>query len=210
MAITNYQEYPMEQIEFLRKTYPQNGLKKTHELFNNKFGYHTESQVKHRILKFGIKSNYCGKFQKGRQAWNDGINLKEDRPDIYNQLVKSQKGWFKKGRLPKNTKPVGSEKVYKDIVFIKVAMPNVWKVKARYVYEQAHNCILQSNEKIIHLDGDYRNCDIDNLFKVDDAMIVRLNQKGMRFNNKDLTKSAVYLELLERQIKELEDGKNNI
>lgn len=205
--ITNYPEYPQEQIEWLRNYYPTHSGKDTQTAFNDHFGLNlTLSQIKHRVQKFGIKTQHNGRFIKGNDTWNKGMNLKIERPDIYAQYISGSRTRFKKGDLPKNTKPIGSEYVCRGFVMVKVAMPNVWKSKSRYVYEQTHKCELQKSDVILHLDGNSLNCEADNLIKVNNIILARLNKQGLIFNNAELTKSAVYREQLLQKIKEIEGG----
>lgn len=160
--------------------------------------------IKHRCFKHNIKSNYDGKFKKGGISWSKGMKFSVDRPDIYNQYTSGQHTCFKKGQLPKSTRPIGSEKITRDGVIVKVAMPNVWKFKARVVYEQHYGVTLGEKDRILHLNGNKMDCDIDNLILVNDAVLVRLNKLGLISKNKEITKSAVYTQKLLQKIYEIE------
>lgn len=48
--------------------------------------------------------------------------------------------------------------------------------KHRFLYQTAHNCKLKSDEAIIFLDGNNRNFNIDNLYKVTRGELVMLNR----------------------------------
>jgi hypothetical protein len=197
--------YDMAEIEWLRKFRPTHSIDETVIEFNKHFDVnYTSSMIKHRCFKYNIKSNYDGKFKKGGKSWSKGLNIKEQRKDIYEQYTKGARYHFQKGHIPKSTKPIGYEKKYRDCIFIKVAMPNVWMNKARYVYEQTHNVKLTTKDKILHLNGDKHDCSADNLICVTDAVLARLNKLGLISKNKEITKSAVYTQKLLQKIYEIE------
>ena len=57
-------------------------------------------------------------------------------PEVY---AKAAPTMFKKGQIPHNYKEVGTEIINADgYVQVKVADPNVWKLKHRLIWEQAH------------------------------------------------------------------------
>lgn len=197
--------YDLEQINWLKVNRPAHNITDVTKAFNEHFGVnYTESMIKHRCSKFGIKANHDGKFKPKQDAWNKGMNLKKERPDIFEQFVSGERYRFVKGNVPKCTKPIGYEKKYRDCIFIKVGMPNVWMNKARYVYEQTHNVKLTTKDKILHLNGDKHDCSADNLICVTDAVLVRLNKLGLISKNKEITKSAVYTQKLLQKIYEIE------
>lgn len=80
---------------------------------------------------------------------------------------------------------------------------------ARYVYEKEHNVKLKARDKIIHLDGDYLNCDIDNLMLVDNRehLIIVGNRPGFNgyANDKELTKAIILTTKLHTLIKNKEN-----
>ncbi|MCM1234186.1 MAG: HNH endonuclease [Ruminococcus flavefaciens] len=66
-----------------------------------------------------------------------------------------------------NHKPIGSERENLGYVFIKVAEPNKWKPKQVYIFERLHGEKIDGkNEVVIFLDGNKRNFEPDNLFKL--------------------------------------------
>lgn len=202
---TRLTEYPMEQIEWLRKVYPANGLKKTHELFNAKFGYHTESQLKHRLGKFGIKSNNNSKYQKGSKPWNKGMDFKKERPDLYDMYAENMRKHITEGTGCVYKLPVGSESVNsKGYVEIKIA-ENTWVLKHRYLYEQYHNVKLDNSENVIFLDGNRNNFDKENLYVVSDTIVLRIGKNKGFYKDKDMTLSSIAIAKIKQKIKELEN-----
>ena len=71
---------------------------------------------------------------------------------------------YKGGRTPR---PVGAEQIKKGYVRIKVAQPNVWWPKAKWVYHNAHpDEDLSERSNYIFLDGDNRNFAPENIRRV--------------------------------------------
>lgn len=203
--ITNYPEYPKEQIEWLKAYYPTHSFKDTYKAFNEHFGTNlSEASVKHRISKFKIHTIYDGKFKKSGKAWNKGMDLSADRPDIYEQYISGKRFRFVKGQKPANTLPIGTITKHRDFNLIKTG-DTEWTIHARYVYEQTHNCKLDKDDKILHLDGNKYNDEPNNLIKVNSKILARLNKQGFITSDADLTKVAVIREKLIIAIKELED-----
>ena len=68
-----------------------------------------------------------------------------------------------------------------------------YTTKHRYLYQQYHNCVLDKNEAIIFLDGNNRNFDINNLYKVTRGELVLLNRWYKISSDPDetLTKIAI-------------------
>lgn len=61
-------------------------------------------------------------------------------------------------------RPLYSEQEKKGYIRIKVAQPNVWIMKARWVYEETHpGYIYSKNDVFYFLDGDSRNFSPDNI-----------------------------------------------
>lgn len=76
------------------------------------------------------------RFKSGHIPDNKG---KKVSPETY---AKCQPTMFRKGNIPVNHKPVGSELLRADgYIWVKVAEPNKWKQKQRVVWEQANGTI---------------------------------------------------------------------
>lgn len=101
---------------------------------------------------------------------------------------------FKKGEKPLTYKPVGSEYLdkAKGILMIKVAEPNKWINKNRFVWEQHHGP-LPCGHMVITLDGDKTNSDISNLDIVTKGELITLVNKELRFDNTELTKTGILI-----------------
>lgn len=133
------------------------------------------------------KSNHihCGrdsKFKKGRPAGPGAIKKGEHR---------GRGTEFKKGHISNKALPVGSE------VFIdkergywkrKIAEPNKWQLRSRWVWEQAHGP-LKKGDIVIHIDGNPENDALENLRLINYQILGRLNSNG-RFHGRQLEKDS--------------------
>ena len=123
---------------------------------------------------------------------------------------------FKKGQLPPNTEPIGTEKMLADgYIWVKVNdAPKTpkkvnWKQKHVLIWEQVNGPVPE-NHVVIFLDGDHENFDLDNLKMVSRATNARLNQNHLRRKDKELTEVGVAVaELLMtiHKAKRRKDGK---
>lgn len=123
-------------------------------------------------------------------GWNKGIKMK---PSTYEKCSATM---FKKGQIPPNKKPIGSERVNVDgYIEIKVTESGNWKLKHRYVYEQHHNVKLGRNDIVTFLDGNPLNCNIENLIKVDRTVLRTMNQSFSEYNvgDAEIKKSVIAL-----------------
>lgn len=84
--------------------------------------------------------------------------------------------------------PIGTEKMTSEGIFVKVAQPDVWRRKARIMYEKYHNCKLKEDEYIVFLNQDKNDCSKDNLIKSSRKEIAYLNVCKTFSKNPNLTK----------------------
>ena len=155
---TTRHKYTEDENEFIRKYHEGLTGKELTYLFNQKFGTDVSVNALTRYKTYRMKlkgAKNTGRFLKGSIPWNKGL-----------------KGWqkvkpsnlFKKGHLPKQTRPIGDERVIQNgFVEVKVGMPRVWKLKHHVIYEKYHNEKIGRWDKVIFLDGNKRNFDISNL-----------------------------------------------
>ena len=108
-----------------------------------------------------------GRFVKGGTPWNKGKKMSDEL------RAKCEPTMFKKGNIPKNTLPIGSEVKKEDgHVYIKVADVlragcKNWRPKQVVIYENHHNLKVDTRTHIVvFLDGDKYNFDINNLMLV--------------------------------------------
>jgi hypothetical protein len=171
--------YGDERVEFLRKNYPGRSVSEITDLFNAEFGTKKSGkQIASAVKRYGIKSGRTGRFQKGIVPWNAGTK----------GLAKPNCGSFKKGHVPANRRPVGSERISTDgYVEIKLSERDPyfnrstrWKHKHVHVWEQVNGPV-PDGCVIIFLDGNRLNCeDINNLELVTRTELLRINHYGYK------------------------------
>lgn len=169
-------KYTNEEKDFMTEYVPGHSYLEIKKAFTDKFGWEiTISQVQAYIKNHHLNTGRTGRFEKGHVPPNKG------KKGIY--IKGSEKGWFKKGNVPRNHRPVGSKRITKDgRIEIKVAEPNKWKLKHRLVYEQYHNVTLGSCDVITFLDNNPLNCDIENLALISRSILRILNEQFLELN----------------------------
>lgn len=175
--------YSDEEIQFLTENVKGITVKELTNRFNKKFNLHvSENAISNQKTKYNLKNGLVGgQFPKGHKTWNKGTK----------GLTHSNKTSFKKGNIPANHKEVGYEKINTDgYIEIKIAEPNIFKLKHRYLYEQKYGEI-PKGYNLIFADGNRQNLNLDNLILVSNAQLLIINQKKLYKKNKELTKSGV-------------------
>ena len=178
-----------EMAGYLESIIPGRSVNEIRELFQEKYGITlTNPQIKSfkswRHLKSGTVG---GRFEKGHVCHNKG---KKMSPEVYE---KAKATMFKKGNVPVNHKPVGTEEYRPGTgyVFVKVAEPNKWRLKQRVLWEEYYNEKLTNNDVIVFIDNNTRNFEIDNLCKLTRSELVRLNQDHYRCEDPEINKAAI-------------------
>ena len=136
------------------------------------------------------------RFKKGLTPWNKGIKTG----------LKPTNG-FKKGFSPWHTRELYSERLDKDgYILIKIAKPNKWVRKHRWIYEQEHGTI-PDNSVIIFADGDKTNLNTDNLICVTRNELKVLNQCRLISSVPELTKTGLNIAKIRIKLAELRKEK---
>lgn len=119
----------------------------------------TVAAVTNRAFLLGLKKNgNAGRFKKGMTPANKGKPM----PAATRAKLTT---CFKKGNIPHNSLPVGSERTDTDgYLFVKIAMPDVWIAKHHMEFEE-----VPDGHKVIFLDGNKRNFNKENLMVVSNA-----------------------------------------
>ena len=109
---------------------------------------------------------------------------------------------FKKDHIPVVTKDVYSERMDVDGYLIIKTPSGKWERKARYIWEETNGKIPDSY-KLIYLDGDRGNVDINNLaiIKRSDACVMAKFQ--LYSKDKDLNKLGMNLAILKSKLNEV-------
>lgn len=167
---------------YLAEITPGRSRKEILELMNEKFDYQfTLSQVTGMIKNNRLNTGLTGRFQKGHNPWNKGTK----------GLTKARITSFKKGDIPHNYKPIGSERVnIYGYTEVKTAEPNIWEFKHRLIWE-AHYGKIPRGSAILFLDGNKSNLNIDNLIMITKEQLLRMNQYRLIKKDADLTKTGI-------------------
>ena len=190
-------KYTAAQLEFLRTGYPSMSLRELTRAFNAEFKLsRTEIQLHPAMANKAhkIRSGRTGCFEKGHRTWNAGTK----------GLTGKNRTTFKKGNVPPNRKPLGSERITKDgFIEIKIAEPDPYtgfptryKCKHVHVWEQTHGKV-PHGMCMAFRDGNQLNCAPDNLMLISRAELLRLNHHGYKTINDGLKASLLALAKLE-------------
>lgn len=174
-------KYTDEMISFLRTNTSGKSYKEITKLFNDTFNLKkTPTQLSSLLKRHGIKNGISKTFIKGHIPYNKG--------------KKGIGGWkptqFKKGHIPANYKPIGSERIDKDgYVLIKVADPNIWKAKQKFIYEKEYG-VIPKGYAVIFADKDKKNFSLNNLILVSKRELLIMNRDKLIRDSKELTKTG--------------------
>ncbi len=189
-----------EMVAYMFEIVPGHSESEITGLFFERFGILlTKGQVKNFKTTHNLPSETVGgRFEKGHTTWNKGRKLS---PEQYKAVSGTM---FKKGNLPHNTCEIGTEVLRNDgYIKVKVAEPNVWKLKHRLVYEHYYGVKLGQNDAIIFLDSNRQNCDIDNLMRLKRGELIRYN-KVEHTKNPEINMTTALTAKLENKISEKE------
>ncbi len=167
------------------------------DLVNKTFGTnYTKTQIECYKNNHHILSGLTGHFEKGHVPKNKGKKMNQS------QYEKCAPTMFKKGNRPHNYRPVGSERFGKDgYLEVKVADPKTWKGKHVAIYEK-HFGPIPKGSKVIFLDRNKMNFDIENLALVTSAELARLNQNHRISEFQEVTKAGIALEKYKEAIRQ--------
>ncbi len=160
----------------------------TTRLINERFGPGTMTldQVVSYMTNHKICCGRDTRFQPGHTSPNKG-----KKGYCHPGCVPTQ---FRKGNRPANAVPIGTERLGADgYISVKVQDGHGnrnWVQKHRLVWERANGPIPEGH-KLIFLDGDTKNCALENLMLVTDAEHAVMCKRGLHFSGPELTKSSV-------------------
>ena len=182
-----------EEKEYLASIVKGKTYKELLALMNEKFDYEFSSQqIESALRRYNLKTGNTGQFKKYQEPWNKGLK----------GYIGANKTSFKKGTIPPNYKPVGTERFAKDgYIKVKVKDPNIWELKHRYIYKKHHGEI-PNGYNVIFADKNISNFDIDNLMLVSKAEMLILNKNKLIFEDKDFTKVGVNIAKLINKTKQ--------
>lgn len=121
-----------------------------------------------------------------------------------------QKGFNENlSRSPSCKKPIGSEWIRNDgMILVKVGEPSVWTYKQRYIYEQ-HYGKVPKGYKVIFLDQNRNNFDIDNLMAVPSKDSLIAFNKKILSSDKEVTKTGIMVAHLINKINDKKEVKHS-
>lgn len=171
----------------------KNTTKDLLDLFNEKFNTNlSESQLQNFKSRNNLKSGLVGgQFKKGHNSFNKGKKWDEYMSE--QGQINSRKTTFRKGNMPTNHRPVGSERlnIY-GYIEIKVAEPNKWKLKHKVIYEKEFGDIPKSHI-VTFADGNTTNFELDNLVLISRSENLLANRYGLYKKDKELTKTGLLI-----------------
>lgn len=197
--------YSKEEDKFLEENYHNHTTKELTKLFNEKFK--TNQSVKAIGARAKVKGwkkdpefsfkTYC--YSKGRVPTNKGKKLEDYLND--EQIKNVQRTQFKKGHRPHNARPIGSERFGKDkYIYVKIGEPNIWLPKQVYLYKKYIGDV-PKGYKVIFADGNKYNFELDNLILVSFGELLKLNQYGFYYRDKEATKCGLNMVKIMNEIK---------
>lgn len=190
------ERYPEYIRDFLRKNNAGKSLVEITELLNSTFGTdYTAAGIKGLRARMHLVSGLTNRFEKGHVPANKG-KKGYCAPG-------SEKGWFKKGQMPHNHVPVGTEVMTTDgYLKIKVAEPNRWRFKHIMEWEK-HKGKIPDSYMISFKDGNHTNCSIENLMCITRIENAILNHQKLRSESAEQTETAVILAKLKHKISQV-------
>ena len=177
-----FHKWTEEEKKYLASIVKGSSYKEIANKMRGKFGYDfTDHQIKGAMARYNLVTGTMGHFKKGFTPWNKGLK----------GYMGANKTSFKKGTIPPNQVPVGTESLTKGgYIKVKVADPNKWELKHRLIYKQHHGEI-PKNYNVIFADTNIYNFDIDNLILVSKSEMLTLNNEKLIYKDKELTKVGV-------------------
>lgn len=181
-----------EEIDYLKQIYKGRYVKDVTAMINEKFNVnHTCSEIENYKRTRGLRSGLDCRFKKGNVPYNAGTK----------GLCKRNSGSFQKGNRPKNAREVGEERFVRGYWEIKVAEPNLWMPKSRYIWEQ-HYGKIPKGHVVAFLDGNTSNFNLENLTLISQSENALLNKNKMRKEDAELTKTSINLAKVLNKINE--------
>ena len=158
-------------------------------------------------------SEFSGRLngKQGRNNWfpKGHVPANKGKKMLPGQYEKCKATMFRKGNNPQNHKLVGtiSERSnYKrgsTYMYIKIAEPRTWVMLHRYNWENVYGPIPRGMN-LVFKDGDFRNCQVENLELITNDELMRRNTIHNRYPE-DLKKAIMTLGALKRKVREYEE-----
>ena len=151
------------------------------KIFNTEY---KESQIKAFRARHKLDSGLTGRFEKGNIPYTKGKKK---------FWVGGEETRFKKGNIPKNHRPVGSERInIYGYVEVKIAEPNKWRLKQQIEYEKINGPIPEGS-KILFADKDKLNFSPENLICVSNEKLLVMNRHNLTQEDIECTKTGLLI-----------------
>lgn len=197
--------FTKEEVDFILDNYKGRYNNELTESLNDKFNKsYTVEQIKNFKGNHRLNSELETCFQKGRIPHNKG-KKKEEYMSPEN-VKKTNENWKRNrllGCIPHEKGTIRKNK--NGYLYIKVTNEDgnhKWEGLPRYVYEKHHGPIPKGH-KVIHLDGNKANNDIENLMLVSSGELAQINKENYIVKeNPELSKSGVLITRINNTVKQ--------
>ena len=192
--------YPAEIRSFIKENHAGVGPKEMTAMLNETFGMdYTHSQLKIWYARHKLNSGITGFFSAGHVPFNKGMK---------GVSFGGKKTQFKPGHKAHNWVPIGSERIkrinadgYTEIKIQDGKLQKNWRGKHILIWEE-HNGPLPKGHAVIFGDGNPRNFEPDNLLLVSRKQLVRMNQRGLIYDDAELTRTGIIIADIHNKIGE--------
>ena len=173
-----------EEREYLSEIVSGRSYQTVTDLLNERFGLSLGlNAVSAAIKRYGLTNGRDCKFQKGHESHNKGV-----KGVSYPGMERTQ---FRKGHVPHNYRPVGSERVNREgCLEVKVADPKTWKMKHVLIWEKNHGKVPKGCV-VIFADENKSNLEPDNLRLITRKQLATMNRFGLFSTSKELTETGI-------------------
>lgn len=169
-------------------------------------GYHiyNEEEIK------WIKENYYGlSNKKFVYLFNEKFNTNFSKGSILHQKYKYN---LKPGKRfeysPRCIKPIGYERKNRNgYILIKVENPDKWRLKHHVIFEKETGEKIKKRDKIIFIDGDKYNFDINNLCLLSSSENFIFNKEKFKNYNPEITKAGITLAKIKSKLNKISKEK---
>ena len=197
--------WPKEIRDFVLENYKGASPHQMIALIKEKFGKeYSFNQVKGFYGRNHLDSGLTGRFEPGNIPWTKGKKWSEYMSEEAQK--NSRRTCFEHAHIPDNHLPVGSIRETKDGYLIKKVQErgyqrDRWKLLHKLVWEENFGPIPEGMI-VSFRDLDKKNCEPENLMLISKSENARLNKRGLRFEDPDLTNAAVSMVRLENAIRD--------
>ena len=187
--------------EFIKAHYQGVSTKKMCELLKEETGtIVSESTMQVFYKQNGLKSGLDGRYKKGHRPQNAFKKGFEGLTEEQIERIKAHQ--YKKGDKPWDTKEVGTRVLRtknnkKQYAYVKLGDCN-WKLEHILVWEKAHGK-LPEGARLIRIDGDNYNNNLENLMPITSQELLNVNQEGLT-DNAELNKAIIYRAKINRKL----------